>query len=167
MAVLLKQVLNDEDIATVAALAKEIWHRHYDQLIGVKQVDYMVEKFQSESSISQQIQEGTIYKIALWDGLPVGYYAVKKEPERDKIFLSKVYIDKAHRGKGIATVMLRDILDIAEEAGLKSIYLTVNKNNKNSIAIYEKMGFRKVDEVKADIGDGFYMDDYIMEQDIS
>lgn len=166
MAVLLKQAETQEDIATVAALAKEIWHRHYDSLIGVDQVNYMVSKFQSQEAISEQINQGTVYKIALWDEKPVGYYAVKKEPEKSKIFLSKVYIDKEHRGKGIATVMLRDILDIAEDAGLKSIYLTVNKNNKNSIAVYEKMGFRKVDEVKADIGDGFFMDDYIMEQDI-
>ena len=166
MAVVLKQAENQEDIVTVAALAKEIWHRHYDCLLGAEQVHYMVGKFQSQEAVAEQIAQGMIYKIALWDGQPVGYYAVKKEPEKSKIFLSKVYIDKAHRGRGIATVMLRDILNIAEEAGLKSIYLTVNKNNKNSIAVYEKMGFRKVDEKKADIGDGFFMDDYIMEQAI-
>ncbi len=166
MAVILKQVFSAEEVSIVAALAKDIWHKHYDSIIGIDQVNYMVEKFQSEAAITKQIQEGVIYKLALWYGQAVGYYAVKKEPEAKKIFLSKVYIDKAYRGKGIATVMLRDILDIAEETGLHSIYLTVNKHNLNSIAIYERMGFRKVDAVKADIGDGFYMDDYIMEQEI-
>ncbi len=166
MAVLLKQVEEKQDILTVATLAEKIWHEHYDSIIGIAQVNYMLQKFQSEAAIAQQTKEGMLYKIALWDENPVGYYAVKKEPEIGKLFLSKVYIDKAYRGKGIATVMLRDILDIAQEENLSRIYLTVNKNNKSSIAVYEKMGFQKVDEVKADIGDGFFMDDYIMEQEI-
>ncbi len=166
MAVSLKSVETKEDILTVATLAQNIWHEHYDSIIGVAQVNYMLEKFQSATAVEQQKAEGMTYKIALWDNVPVGYYAVRKEPEAGKIFLSKVYIDKGYRGKGIATVMLRDILDIAQEAGLTKIYLTVNRNNRNSIAVYEKMGFRKVDEVKADIGNGFVMDDYIMEQEI-
>ena len=47
--------------------------------------------------------------------------------------------------------------------GLKSIYLTVNKYNDRTIAIYHHMGFVQIDDVVTDIGGGFVMDDYILE----
>ncbi len=161
---LLKQVKEKQEIQTVAKLAEKIWHAHYDSIIGAAQVDYMLQKFQSEDAVALQLKDGMIYKIAWWENAPAGYYAIKKEPDAGKIFLSKLYIDKAYRKKGIATAILQDILKIGEESDLSGIYLTVNKNNKGSIEAYEKLGFHKEKEIKTDIGNGFFMDDYIMER---
>lgn len=44
-----------------------------------------------------------------------------------------------------------------------SIYLTCNKYNKHSLAVYEKFGFQWIDSVQTDIGNDFIMDDYILE----
>ena len=63
--------------------------------------------------------------------------------------------------------MLQFIEQIARELGLSSIYLTVNKNNEHSIAVYKKKGFLTVKDQVADIGNGFVMDDYIMEKIIA
>jgi len=41
--------------------------------------------------------------------------------------------------------------------------LTVNKNNTDAIAAYKKIGFRMSDLIKIDIGNGFFMDDFVME----
>lgn len=46
---------------------------------------------------------------------------------------------------------------------MSAIYLTVNKHNESSIAVYRKFGFRMADAVTTAIGGGFVMDDYIME----
>ena len=35
--------------------------------------------------------------------------------------------------------------------------------NKHSLAVYEKFGFQWIDSVQTDIGNGFIMDDYILE----
>ena len=35
------------------------------------------------------------------------------------------------------------------------------------MTVYERRGFNTIDEVKKDIGGGFYMDDYIMEKILS
>ena len=48
---------NEKDIEEAAALAKEIWHEHYDELLGVKQVDYMTDKLQSKEALKEQIKD--------------------------------------------------------------------------------------------------------------
>ena len=47
------------------------------------------------------------------------------------------------------------------------MYLTVNKQNKMAIRAYEKQGFITVDAVVTDIGEGFVLDDCIMEKPLA
>ncbi len=154
-------VSSHEQMETLAALAKEVWHEHYDPLIGSEQVDYMLEQFQSVQAIEKQTaRENYLYKLAVLNGKAIGYYAIQPQPP--KMFLSKIYLLREYRGKGFARMMLQDI--IAQSQDARSLYLTVNKGNVDSIAVYQKLGFEIVDLVKTDIGSGFYMDDYIMEK---
>ncbi len=44
----------DAEIHEIAALADEIWHQHFTPIIGEAQVNYMVDKFQSGSQITDQ-----------------------------------------------------------------------------------------------------------------
>ena len=57
------------------------------------------------------------------------------------------------------------LLEYSFKNNLKSIYLTVNKENKSSIGVYNHFGFKIISKQKADIGNGFFMDDYIMEKE--
>lgn len=164
MGIQLHPVQTPEEIRKAAALADEIWHQHYGELLGKEQVDYMVEKFQSETAIANQLEEGAAYVLALEGGEPVGYCAYY--PEKERMFLSKIYLQKAVRGRGIARRFLDRVEREAREQGLPAVYLTVNKGNTGSIAAYKAMGFRTVDAVKTPIGNGFFMDDYIMQKDL-
>ena len=50
--------LRDADAALleqIAALAEIIWHEHYESILGVDQVNYMVEHFQSLPAMKAQI----------------------------------------------------------------------------------------------------------------
>ena len=53
--------------------------------------------------------------------------------------------------------------DICRERGISAIWLTCNKHNNNTLAIYDHLGFKIIDTQVADIGNGFVMDDYILE----
>lgn len=156
----LKEVQTEDEIQRAAMLAKEIWQQHFTPIIGADQVAYMLDKFQSAKAMKRQIeQEGYTYLMAVEDGIPVGYTGFKREQER--MFLSKLYVKKEYRNKGISRLMFEEIRKRSE--GLKSIYLTVNKYNDRTIAIYHHMGFVQIDDVVTDIGGGFVMDDYILE----
>jgi ribosomal protein S18 acetylase RimI-like enzyme len=62
--------------------------------------------------------------------------------------------------------MFQKFIEICKLRNLKTIWLTCNRNNTESLAVYEHLGFKKVREEVADIGNGFVMDDYIMEYEI-
>lgn len=156
-------LLTDEDIIRVSALAKEIWHEHYDSIIGALQVDYMTEKFQSPGAIREQIKkEGYQYYQLVGPDGPAGYFAYHAVPEG--LFLSKIYIAKDYRGRGYSHKVMEHLEQFADEHRLSKIWLTVNRMNASSILAYEKLGFTKAGTQVSDIGCGFVMDDYIMEK---
>jgi len=155
------RIASERDAADIAALAREVWTEHYAPLIGVQQVGYMLEKFQSEPAIAAAIAETTACHIAFDKETSVGYLALK--PENDYLFLSKLYIRRDHRGMGIARGFFDIAAQTARQMSLPAIRLTVNKGNADSIAIYRHTGFAIVMDVVADIGNGYVMDDYVME----
>lgn len=154
-----KIVDNIKAIAQVAKLAKDIWNQHYLPMIGSEQVNYMLDKFQSEDAIEQQIDRGYKYYIIFNEQQEAGYFSVKVNDKAEKLFLSKLYVLKSFRGKGIGKQAIKFITTNFDNP---VIQLTVNKNNSDSIAFYQNVGFEVVDDVVTDIGDGFVMDDYVM-----
>ena len=152
-------MLSDQDITKTAALAKEIWTEHYTPIIGSEQVSYMLAKFQSQEAIAQQIKDGYQY-FRISSHEECGYLSIHVEDKQ--LFISKIYVKAAARGRGLGKRMMQLAITIANENSLTGMRLTVNKHNLHSIAAYEKMGFTKKREVVFDIGDGYVMDDYEM-----
>lgn len=163
MEIRLVPVKTPGEVARCAALAGEIWREHYGALLSEEQIEYMLEKFQSETAIRGQIEsEGYRYSLFEMDGEPVGYFGWR--PDEDGAFLSKLYIRRAARRQGLARMALEEI---ERTVGGGRIWLTVNRENSGSIAAYRRMGFEKTREQCAEIGGGFVMDDDIMERQIA
>lgn len=160
----LKPVLSDKDIKGTVALAAIIWKEHFTPLIGAAQVEYMLDKFQSEKAIKQQIENGYLYFALTLGEKQIGYTGLRLDT--DCLFLSKLYIQKEYRGKGFSRLMIAEAEKIAKQNGKPIIRLTCNRHNAGSLAVYKKAGFQIVREEKTDIGNGFVMDDYIFEKKV-
>jgi len=152
-----------EHIHLVETLAREIWPASYVPIIGQAQVDYMLDKFQSQEAIAHQIQqEGYEYYLIFFDEQALGYFAFQERS--DALFLSKIYVRADRRGKGYGKSAIRFIEGVGKERGLLRITLTVNKNNVLAVRAYERYGFKNLGSVIQEIGQGFIMDDYQMEK---
>ena len=160
-----KKVDSLTEIEQISSLAREIWQEHYTSIIGIEQVEYMLSNFQSVTAIEQQIQDGYEYYLLVNNGAPVGYlsYGV----ESNYIFLSKIYVLSSSRGKGIGKKAIQHVVESAKKSQLDFIRLTVNKYNLKSIAAYKKIGFIVASEQVKPIGNGFVMDDYVLELHIT
>jgi len=158
------RVKNKSHVDIVAKLAREIWEQHFTPIIGAAQVEYMLEKFQSSRAISSQLDEGWEYYISIRENDYVGYIALVPGISDGKIQLSKFYVNKPDRGSGAGSQLLHFTEETSRERGFKTVWLTVNRFNTNAIEWYLRRGFLVTDEVKKDIGGGFYMDDFIMEK---
>lgn len=159
-------VETDEQIAVLAKIADEVWHEWFPRILSPEQIDYMVEKFQSVPAITEQIRSGGYrYYYIHRNGVHMGYTGI--HPEEDgRLFLSKIYLKEEYRGKGYASQVFERLKGFCRENGLHAIWLTVNKYNDNSIAVYEKLGFKRIGDGVTDIGNGYVMDDYFYQLDI-
>jgi ribosomal protein S18 acetylase RimI-like enzyme len=159
-------VATETDVAEVARLAHVIWREHYVSIIGQAQVDYMVSRFQSEQAIAAQVADGYEYYLIVHQGRRAGYAAVVADGDTSSLLLSKIYVEKSLRGHGLGKKALEFIEDLCRQRGIRTIWLTVNKNNTASIAWYERVGFVNAGPTIQDIGGGFVMDDFKMEKTI-
>ncbi|MDO6759262.1 GNAT family N-acetyltransferase [Tamlana sp. 2_MG-2023] len=148
------------EFKTIASLAEIIWREHYIPMVGKAQVDYMLDKFQSAEAIKCQVESGYLYYMISYHNKTVGYFAILNEAEA--LFLSKFYVLSDFRGKSIGKNAMNFIEAKALEFRLNKIRLTVNINNRNTIKAYEKLGFKTIGPLVADIGNGFVMDDFEM-----
>ncbi|RXJ72853.1 GNAT family N-acetyltransferase [Veronia nyctiphanis] len=156
-----ENVASTEQIHQVFELANIIWTEHYTPIIGADQVEYMLGHFHSKEVITDEVTTGlTHYFLMVSDDKPVGYLGVKLS--EDDLFLSKIYLLSSERGNGFGRKAIDFIKDMAKEYHKKSIVLTVNKYNTNTIKAYQACGFDIVEEICADIGRGYVMDDYRM-----
>ena len=155
-------VVPPEEFGSLEGEIAALWHSAYDRLLGAEQVNYMTKKFQSAAAMRRQTErENYIYFRIRIGGETAGYCALK--PEREKLFLSKLYLSEDRRGRGLGQRALAIVAEDARRLGLKSVYLTVNKGNARAIRAYEKFGFVRTGDEVTDIGGGFAMDDYIYE----
>lgn len=150
---------NEQEIKQMSEMATDILRDYYDPIIGKEQNDYMLEMFQSVASIRDQLAHGYhYYFVRDDDGKNLGFFAFY--PRGNALYLSKFYLYKDQRGKGYARPILEFLKTQAKELDLGRIELNVNRNNDTRF-IYEKLGFTVAWEEKNDIGNGFYMDDYV------
>jgi GNAT superfamily N-acetyltransferase len=147
-----------EEINEMSGMATAIVRDYYDPIIGKDQNDYMLKMFQTPEAIAEQLEHGYRYYFVRENGKNLGFVAFY--PRENALYLSKLYLYKDERGKGYAREILEFLKTQARELGFNRIELNVNRNNDTRF-IYEKLGFTVAWEEKNDIGNGFYMDDYV------
>jgi len=111
----IKKILHQTNILEVSKLATSIWSEHYIPIIGANQVTYMLDKFQSEEAIDEQISKKHFHYYGIYFAtLLIGYFSIRQE--HSQLFLSKVYILKDFRGKGYGKITIDFIVSFAFQA---------------------------------------------------
>jgi GNAT superfamily N-acetyltransferase len=159
--------VSDADILPVCALAREIWLQHYPGIITVRQIEYMLAQRYSPDAIRAQVQAGE----AWWDKLEVrgelcGFASYERGAQALTVKLDKLYVHQMIRGKGYGASLIGHVARAASRQGMDTLTLQVNRYNHGSVAAYLRAGFAVARTVKVDIGNGFVMDDYVMEKDV-
>jgi ribosomal protein S18 acetylase RimI-like enzyme len=113
------------------------------------------------------LESGKQWFEILWLGKkPVGYCSYSLTSNPGEVKLEQLYLLEECRGKGLGSLMLCHVEAEAQKKNAGLLMLQVNKRNENSIAIYRKVGFQIREEAIFDIGNGYFMDDYVMEKRI-
>jgi aminoglycoside 3-N-acetyltransferase I len=71
------------------------------------------------------------------------YVLEKFEQERSEIYIYDLAVLEAHRRKGVATALIRDLQRIAKERGAYVIFVQADYVDPPAIALYESLGTRE------------------------
>jgi ribosomal protein S18 acetylase RimI-like enzyme len=156
------------DLQSLAQLARDIWYLHYPGMITVSQIDYMLAQRYQPEVIALQIESGE----AWWDKLEVqsqlaGFASYEPGSESSSIKLDKLYVNQRFMRRGLGSALLNRVEEQSRSRGYRSLYLQVNKGNAPSIAFYRSNGFEVKDSVKVDIGNQFFMDDFVFSKSLT
>lgn len=152
------------DISLINKLAWEVFPITYGDILTKEQSNYMMEWMYSPTNLHKQIEEeGHIYFILYKEEEAAGYLSI--QPETETLYhLQKIYVLPRFQGYGIGKILFEHAINYIQKNNSHpcAIRLNVNRNNKAQY-FYEKMGMQRIAEGDFDIGNGFYMNDYIME----
>ncbi len=85
--------------------------------------------------------------VAVIDNKVVGWVALSSTSARDcykGVCELSIYIDSSYRGKGISHMLMQAVVESSETAGVWCLYSSTFPENKVSIALQKKFGFREI-----------------------
>ena len=133
-------------------------------MLSPEQIDYMLDLMYSPASLQKQMEDGSCFHILYDDDEPVGFSAHQNLGE-GMFKLHKIYLLQNRQGRGYGKFLLQFIIDEIKKQNATALQLQVNRYNKAK-DFYEKLGFTILYEADFDIGDGYFMNDYVMEKKI-
>ena len=156
-------VCNREQLSIVRDLAYTVWPSTYREILSSEQLDYMLHNFYSVANLEKQMDNGQVFELLLEDTNVIGFVAYELNcNETEWLKLHKIYLLPEIQGKGFGIFMIDEVNKRAKDNQQKGLFLNVNKYNKAKF-FYEKLGFVISKEEVIDIGNGYVMDDYVME----
>ncbi len=153
----------EQDIEIIRAIAAATWPSTYLDIIGQEQIDYMLDKMYNQGELLKQLMEGHIFLIAEAGEEQYGFAGYSIIDHEARIYkLHKLYVLPSAHGKGVGKILINEVFNQVKDAGGTALQLNVNKHNKAK-DFYLKGGFTIKKSVQLDIGEGYIMDDYVME----
>jgi diamine N-acetyltransferase len=152
----------EQDLPVVRKLAEAIFPVTYENIVPEGQPAYMMNLIYTDESLLAQQKEGQVFLIIFHEGIPSGFAGFSRLNAHGDFKLNKLYVDGNRHGKGLGKWLLSDVIHRVKSEAARSLLLNVNRFNK-AIGFYENMGFSKIKEELVDIGNGYFMDDYVME----
>lgn len=156
-----------DDCDLIHQMAKIVFPATYSEILSAEQLYYMLEWMYAPHNIQKQMEvDHHVYFIAYKHEAPCGYVSVEQQGS-DLFHLQKIYVLPDFQGNGIGNFLFQAAIDYIKEIHPSTclMELNVNRNNK-ALHFYERMGMRKLREGDFHIGNGFYMNDYIMGLDL-
>lgn len=155
----------DNCFTDIRAIANEVWPIAYRTILSKEQLSYMLQMMYSKEALQLQVRENKHHFIlAMESNNPIGFASYEfNYSGSKKTKIHKIYILSSHQGKGIGKQLIDFIEKEAKKEYQDSLCLNVNKFN-NAQCFYKKVGFHVSCEEVIEIGNGFIMDDFVMEK---
>ena len=152
-----------ENIPLIKEIAEKSWRKHYPGILSNEQIEYMLEQMYSETELKNHFENPNYHYYLLSDDENfLGIMGFENHYQKDTTKLHRIYLLEEAKGKGVGKFAINFLKNKAKESGDQKIILAVNKQN-SSYHFYTSQGFKIYEEGVFEIGNGYVMDDYLME----
>lgn len=165
-------VATKKELPIIKELAYKIWPSTYGEILSREQLVFMLDKFYDLSYLENlMLVENQVFLLISENDKYLGFCAYQLNiynttSENFSTKLHKIYVLPETQGKGLGKILLNEVEKVAFTNTNYSIFLNVNRFN-NAITFYKKQGYSVIETVDIEIGNGYLMEDYMMEKILS
>jgi len=155
-----------ENIQEIIDIARQTWPKTYQNILSHGQISYMLDLMYNAETLATQMNNGVSFVVIVENDKTFGFISYENlAPIESEPFIKvhKLYVHPDYHGKGSGKKLIQVAEDAARNASIQYLQLNVNKHNK-SVDFYLANGFYVKKEMVLEIGNGYVMDDFVMEK---
>ena len=155
------------DIPLIQELTNQIWPLTYGHIISKEQISFMLKMMYSTESLKNQLtQENLRFYIITLNGKPVGYTSCELHLEPKTAKIHKLYLSHDLHGKGYGKIVVTQLEEVVAQNNNEYLILHVNRHN-TAVDFYKRIGFEIIKEEDINIGNDYFMNDYVMRKKLA
>ncbi|HMR82654.1 MAG TPA: GNAT family N-acetyltransferase [Niabella sp.] len=156
--------LSEHEIEIIQQLAYKIWPGSFTHILSNEQIAYMMEMMYAIPVLKKELERGVEFYILHYEGADVGYTAIERK-NNTSYKLHKIYLSHQLHGKGLGKHQLQQMEQLVKDYGASALYLNVNRHNA-AVNFYKSQGYEIVETEDISIGNGFWMNDFVMVKEL-
>lgn len=155
--------IDASEVEEVTKLAHLIWPHTFREILTPEQLQFMLKWMYNPETLASQIESGHQFFLLENAQGNIGYMGIEVAHSSGNLLkIHKLYLLPSQQGQGFGKLLIEHAVSVAISNGNSAITLNVNRFNK-SVKFYEALGFQITKEEDIDIGQGYLMEDYVME----
>ena len=155
--------LKREELPIITRLAHEIWPIAFAEILSPPQIEYMLNWMYSQEKFTEQFDNGHYFFGGFINDKAVGFMGIEPHfPTAHSLKIHKLYVLPTLHGHGYGKAFIEQAKTEATKNECTSLVLNVNRFNK-AVQFYQHLGYTIIKEENIDIGDGYLMEDHVME----
>ena len=155
-----------QDYEVIHKIALITWDATYSKILTTEQLEYMLDMMYSHKAIEEQIAiKGHEFLIIEEGGISLGFASFEINYRSQTTKLHKLYVLPETHGKGAGRALLTVVENAARRHTNDKLVLNVNRFNP-ALHFYLKCGFENLGDDNIDIGNGYVMEDYLMQKQL-
>ncbi|MBI1838262.1 MAG: GNAT family N-acetyltransferase [Flavobacteriia bacterium] len=161
------EIIDCSTISRVQSIALKTWPDTFKNILSEAQIKYMLDWMYNTETLSNQVLKGHYFVILKSNGLDLGFIGFQSNyPENNISKIHKIYVLPEAQGLGVGKKLIEYTEDFLKNTATTSLLLNVNRYN-SATEFYKKLGFKIIKEENIDIGNGYFMEDFVMEKNIN
>ena len=155
-------------IPTIQDIAYRTWPDAFRGILSQEQIQYMLDRMYSDTSLREQMTDlGHRFLLAEEEtGKYAGFISFEHQYRQlPQTKIHKIYLLPTAQGKGIGKLLIEAVEQHARQQGDQTLLLNVNKYNPAEF-FYQRLGFSVIGYEDIDIGQGYLMEDKIMQKEL-